>query len=167
MQRVVDVKMKRLMFLFLMIMSVISLGGCQEETVNEQDLKSFITEYKKIIYTADAQNSEKNTTLLKEVEPYMSKEIFEKNKINGVFDFPQRFAKENQKNIKLHDVIIDSIQEAPEDNSYKINYTLLVMIGDEQIEKAGEMTIQAEDGHKFLIIYDWESPVTVDNKKFL
>lgn len=65
--------------------------------------------------------------------------------------------------MKLSDVKIDTFKE--KDNHFEIEYTLFVTIGDYNVEKTGEMTIFNEEDNKFIIIYDWENSVTIDNKK--
>ncbi|TDY05638.1 UNVERIFIED_CONTAM: hypothetical protein BJ099_106122 [Lysinibacillus xylanilyticus] len=148
-----------------MIISVVGLSACQkEERVSGEEVKAFIKEYKAIIYTIDPQNPKDNSKLLEVVKPYVNEEVYEKSKKNGVFTFPNHFATENQTDVKLNDVKIDTIKE--KDNNFEIKYTLFVTIGDYNVEKTGEMTILNKENDKLIVTYDWENPVTVENKKF-
>jgi hypothetical protein len=157
--------MQKLTLLLLMILSVVGLSACQKEkSVTEEDVKAFVKEYKAIIYTINSQNPTDNLKLLEGVKPYVKEEVYEKSKKNGVFTFPNHFATENQTDVKLNDAKIDTIKE--KDNNFEIKYTLLMTIGDHHVEKTGEMTILKKEDNKLIVTYDWENPVTVDNKKF-
>ena len=149
-----------------MILSVVGLSACQKEkSVAEEDVKAFVKEYKAIIYTINSQNPTDNSKLLEDVKPYVKEEVYEKSKKNGVFTFPNHFAAENQIDVKLNDVKIDTMKE--KDNNFEIKYTLLMTIGDNHVEKTGEMTILNKEDDKLIVTYDWEKPVTVGNKKFM
>ncbi|AWE06447.1 hypothetical protein DCE79_03185 [Lysinibacillus sp. 2017] len=157
--------MKKLTLLLLMVISVIGLSACQKDkSVSEDDIKAFLKEYKTIIYTADSQNPTDYSKLLEDVKPYVNEEVYEKHVKNGIFNFPNHFATENQTDVKLNDVKIDTIKE--KDNNFEIAYTMFVTIGKRNVEKTGKMTIFNEEDNKFIVTYDWENPVTVDNKKF-
>lgn len=157
--------MKKLTLLLLVFISVVGLSASQKEkSVSGEDVKAFVKEYKAIIYTIDSQNPTDNSKLLEDVKPYVNEEVYEKSKKNGVFTFPNHFATENQTDVKLNDVKIDTIKE--KNNNFDIKYTLFVTIGDYNVEKTGEMTILNKETDKLIVTYDWENPVTVDNKKF-
>ncbi|MGE7130027.1 hypothetical protein [Lysinibacillus xylanilyticus] len=99
------------------------MSACKkEERGSEEEVKAFIKEYKAIIYTIDSQNPKDNSKLLENVKPYVNEEVYEKSKKNGVFTFPNHFATENQTDVKLNDVKIDTIKE--KDNNFEIKYTL-------------------------------------------
>ncbi len=159
--------MKRLILLMLTAISILSLSACQEnEKVNEEDVKAFLKEYKSITHNADGEKDILIT--LEEVKPYLNDEWYKLNERDRRVNFPNTYAHASTNKVQLNDVRIESLDENTDEEGYKVKYTLLLTIGEnnEEVDKGGNMVIIKGGPKGFTITYDWESLIIFDKFQF-
>lgn len=173
--------MKKILLLMLMTVSAFALCACKQDgnsstdtkeventmnLVSEESVKDFVIEYKTITHDIGTPTERNITELLEKVKPYLNDEWYEMNEKDKRVNFPRTFANASDNAVNLNDVVINELKENPEEEGYELNYTLLLTIGEEDVEKGGEMKIIEGGSKGFTIIYDWEKQITVDGYHF-
>ncbi|MGA4519666.1 hypothetical protein ACPA0F_20625 [Solibacillus silvestris] len=161
--------MKKTLISVLTVISVLVLSACQQsQKVEEDDIKSFIHEFKSITHNVKVGEKD-NAIFLEETKDYFNDKWYKSVQTNRQVNSPFNFTQDAQKDVSLNDVKIDSIEENPDGEGYKVKYTLILSIGEENevVEKPGNMIIIEDKNKKFLITYDKETMITFDKIKFL
>ncbi len=157
--------MKKIMWFLLLVLSIVTLSACQkgEDNVTEE-VKEFVLEYKSFTHNVDSQAEKDVSEVLEAVKPYLSDEWYEMNEKDKRVNFPESYAQISGNDIKLTDVVINELKE--NDEGYAVEYTLLLTVGLEKVEKQGDMKIIKDDEKGFIITYDWEKEISVDGYRF-
>ncbi len=150
--------MKKILSILLLSSMLVSLIACSNEKIKDEDVESFVTEYKTIQYNIkDPTNSPSGIEIGEEVKKYLSEDVINKHNANRVFQIAPDIAKKTNKSIELEDVLLEKEKENA-DGTINYNFTLKLKLYDdsisETVEKNGELTISKEDG--FIITRDWE-----------
>ncbi|WP_059173085.1 hypothetical protein [Bacillus sp. FJAT-27445] len=158
--------MKRiLVLLFVLFVGVIAVA-CSKETINTEDVKGFLKEYKVEQYNIkDPNNIPSGVEIGDKVKKYLSENAFKVQTANRVYQIAPQFVEETNKTIELEDVILNKEKEN-EDGTVNYKYTLKLKVSDgkssEVVEKNGQLTVSNDDGLK--ITRDWEDKtVFIDN----
>ena len=159
--------MNKKIIMMLSFISILILSACQEkDEVTEAEVKAFVMEYKSITHDIGAQEEQDVAELLEKVKPYLNDEWYEMNVVDKRVNFPRNYANVSGNSVTLNDVLIDSLEENPDGEGYAVQYTLLMTIGEEEVEKEGDMKVVEGEEKDFIITYDWEKQITVDSYHF-
>lgn len=159
--------MKKIMWFLLLVLSVVTLSACQNDEDNvTEEVKEFVMEYKSLTHNVDSQVEKDISEVLEAVKPYLSDEWYEMNEKDKRVNFPESYAHVSGNDIILNDVVINELKENEDGEGYAVEYTLLLTVGFEKVEKQGEMKIIKGDGKGFIITYDWEKEISVDGYRF-
>lgn len=66
----------------------------------------------------------------------------------------------------LNDVTIDRLEDNSDGEGYVVAYTLNLTIGEEVVEKKGDMKIIEDEPNGFVITYDWEKEIIRNGVRF-
>lgn len=155
---------KSLGFLFISAM-LLSVVACSTDKIKEEDVMSFVKKYKTEQYTInDPINAPTGIEIGQKVKKYLSEDVFEQHMANRNFELAPNVAREQNKSIKLEDVLLEKEKEN-DDGTIDYYYTLKLKFDDGQsyeiVNKKGELTISNEDGLK--ITRDWDRKIKIGN----
>ena len=148
--------MKKLLSLLFLLIMIISLIGCNNEAAkNQKDIVELVKNYKSAQY--DIKDPSKPPTELEiaeNVKGYLSKDAYERQMANRVFQIAPDIATKTRSSIKLENIKLEKKKEN-KDGSIDYKYTLKLKFHNEKltdvVEKSGQLTTKDQK-----IIYDWE-----------
>lgn len=155
---------KSLGFLFISAI-LLSVVACSNDEIKEEDVMSFVQEYKTEQYTIkDPTKAPTGIEIGQKVKKYLSEDVFEQQMANRNFELAPNVAKEQDKSIELQEVLLEKEKEN-DDGTIDYYYTLKLKFYDGQsseiVIKKGELTISNEDGLK--ITRDWDRKIKIGN----
>lgn len=158
---------KKIGILFYFCISMV-LFGCENEVEKQNDIESFVTEYKKIFYQInDPLNSPKLSEIINSSKPYLTEDEFENLKANRIFDLAPEIATYLKKSVILEDITFEKINKN-DDETWDCYIILKIKISDnlvsEIIEKRGQLTIIKIANGELKISRDWEERVNINGK---
>ena len=162
----------------LIAVSIFVLSACQQNEASDvagdektgreftkEDVKAFLMEYKSITHDLGSPAEKDVSEVLEAVKPYLNDEWYRINERDKRVNFPRNYANASGNDLKLNDVVINSLEENA-DEGYEVKYTLLLTVGKKDVEKEGDMKILQGDLKDFIITYDWEKQITVGGYQF-
>ncbi|MFD2444762.1 hypothetical protein ACFSO7_12375 [Bacillus sp. CGMCC 1.16607] len=150
-------------FLLLMIAGLIA---CSKETVKEEDVLKLVNDYKTVQYNIkDSSNPPTGIEIGEKVKRFFSKEGFDRQMANQVFQIGPDIAKKTNKSIKFENIKLEKTKEN-KNGEINYSYTLKLKFYDasstEFVEKKGQLTIKG-----LKITRDWEERITkIGNEVF-
>lgn len=150
--------------LLILLIGAVSLVGCSQDELKEEEVLKFVKEYKTIQYNVEnpddlTSTNEEALNTADKVKPYLSEEAHEDMLTNRIFAFPLEYAKKTSSSLKVENFHLDK-QEVNEDGSvdYKYTYELIADNGDskEIMNRNGELTITKSDDGDLILTRDWE-----------
>ncbi|MFD1039836.1 hypothetical protein ACFQ3N_15730 [Virgibacillus byunsanensis] len=161
--------MRKMIGILLLVVMMFGMTSCSSEAMNNDDVKTFVKEYKTEQYTIE--NPDDPLTGLEigeKVKPFLSEEELENLMKNRVFSIAPTIAKNIGKSVELEGVRLEKEQEN-DNGSIDYTYTLKLKYYDDHssvvVAKKGELTIKNNDGLK--ITRDWEKPTEFEQYAIL
>lgn len=147
--------MKRKLGVLLLLIMTLALVACGQEKASDTEVLKLLTDYKSVQYNIkDPSKPPSETEISEKVKGYFSKDAFEKQMTDRVFQIAPVIAKASNKSIQLENVQLMKSKEN-KDGTIDYTYKLKLKFYDNQtteiIEKNGQLTV---DGLK--ITRDWE-----------
>ncbi|MGX9134983.1 hypothetical protein ACWV26_11485 [Rummeliibacillus sp. JY-2-4R] len=158
--------MKKLLNLFLLLIMIISLIGCNNEAVkSEKDIEELVKNYKSAQYNIkDPANPPTELEIAGNLKVYLSTDVYEKQMANRVFQIAPDVAAKTRSSIELENIKLEKKKEN-NDGSIDYTYTLRLKFQNEKstdvVEKSGRLTTKDQK-----IIYDWEERDTKIGNEF-
>ncbi len=164
--------MRKILLLLFSIL-IFALSACQEsdeaevkKEVSETEVKDFIMEYKMITHNVPVPEEAYEVNVLEKVKPYLNDDWYERNEKDKRVMFPRTYVSVSGLGMTLNDVTIDRLEDNPDGEGYAIAYTLNLTIGEEVVEKKGDMKIIKGEPNGFVITYDWEKEIIRNGVRF-
>ncbi len=145
------------------------VAGCDAETSKEDEIKEFVMEYKTKMYTIeDPSNMPTGSELIERIKPYVSEKVHEKLLVNSGLNYIPRVATNISASIEVQDVELTKTEDN-KDGTTDYDFVLELKFYNEDfsevVTKAGQLTIQDENGYK--VTRDWVEPTQFEQDALL
>ena len=96
----------------------------------------------------------------------MNDEWYERNEKDKRVMYPRTYVSVSGLGMTLNDVTIDRLEDNADGEGYAVAYTLHLTIGEDEVEKPGDMKLIEGGLNEFVITYDWEKELIRKGVRF-